>query len=219
LGALAEVDFNWWGKSLNSGVREEVQPRDFCILGVAWGDGSGSGSGGTFEWVESRTVALPEMESWMGAWNGNMRSFASNWRELGSVVENLKREEVVFNKLRGRMVFDFMENEVTYNICKKGSYKTIYMHMLLQQLKALELSLGCRLEVIHVPGITMITQGTDGLSRGVCANGLNMDCKSFAVKAFLPALPPLYFNKWALKSIGIPEQYALVWNIETVITS
>jgi hypothetical protein len=29
----------------------------------------------------------------------------SNWRELITVVETLKREEVVLNKLRGRMVF------------------------------------------------------------------------------------------------------------------
>jgi hypothetical protein len=49
LGTLAQADFIWWEQALNSGLREEVQPRDFCTLGVAWGDVSGSGSGGTFE--------------------------------------------------------------------------------------------------------------------------------------------------------------------------
>jgi hypothetical protein len=48
LGALAQADFSWWEQALVSGLREQVQPRDFCTLGVAWGDGSGSGSGGTF---------------------------------------------------------------------------------------------------------------------------------------------------------------------------
>jgi hypothetical protein len=71
------------------------------------------------------------------------------------------------------MVFYFTDNEVTYNICKKGSSKTLSINLLVQQLKALELALGCRLEVIHVPGTTMITQGIDGLSRGVWADGLN----------------------------------------------
>jgi hypothetical protein len=59
------------------------------------------------------------------------------------------------------------ENEVTYNICKKGSSKTLSLNLLVQQLQALELALGCRLEVTHVPGITMMTQGTDGLIRRV----------------------------------------------------
>jgi hypothetical protein len=119
LGALAQAYFSWWEQALNSGLGEQVQPRDFCTLGVAWGDGNGSGSGGTFEWVDSGKGVLPKMEAWMGAWNGAIHSFTSNWRELGTVVETLKREEVVSNKLRGRMVFYFTDNEVTYNICKK----------------------------------------------------------------------------------------------------
>jgi hypothetical protein len=105
LGALAQADFSWWEQALTSGIREQVHPRDFCTLGVAWGDGSGSGSSGTFEWVDSAKGVLPKMEAWMGAWNGVIYSFTSNWRELRTVLETLKREEVVFNKLRARMVF------------------------------------------------------------------------------------------------------------------
>jgi hypothetical protein len=69
---------------LVSGLREQVQPRDFYTLGVAWGDGSGngsgngSGSGGNFELVDSVQGGLPNMEAWVGAWNGNVHSFTSN---------------------------------------------------------------------------------------------------------------------------------------------
>jgi hypothetical protein len=49
----------------------------------------------------------------MGAWNGAIHSFTSNWRELQTVVETLKPKEVVFKKLRGRMVFYFIYNEGT----------------------------------------------------------------------------------------------------------
>jgi hypothetical protein len=143
LGALAQANFSWWEQAFTSGIREQVQPRDFCTLGVAWGDWSGSG--GTFEWAESGKGVLPNMEAWMGAWNGDIHSFTSNWRKLRTVVETLKGEEVIFKKLRGRMVFYFTENEVTYNICKKFSPKTLSLHLLVQQLKALELALGCRL--------------------------------------------------------------------------
>jgi hypothetical protein len=151
----------------------------------------------------------------MGDWNGTVRNFTSNWRELRTVVETPKREEVVFNKLRGRMVFYFTDNEVTYNICKKGSSKTLSLHILVQQLKALELALGCRLEVIHVPGTTMITQETDGLSRGIWENSFNTYFKSFAVEVFLPDLPSLSLTKWALSHIEIHEEYAPWWNVET----
>jgi hypothetical protein len=64
----------------------------------------------------------------MGAWNDDIHSFTSNWREMLTIVETLKREEVIFNKLRGKMVFYFTDNEVTYNICKKGSSKTLSLY-------------------------------------------------------------------------------------------
>jgi hypothetical protein len=52
LGASAQADFSWWEQALTSGLREQFQPRDFCTLGFTWGNGIGSGSGGTFEWVD-----------------------------------------------------------------------------------------------------------------------------------------------------------------------
>jgi hypothetical protein len=54
------------------------------------------------------------MEAWMGAWNGTVHSFTSNWISLRTIVETLKREEVVFNKLRGRMVFYFKSFTVEF---------------------------------------------------------------------------------------------------------
>jgi hypothetical protein len=72
---------------------------------------------------------------------------------------------IMANKLRGKMVFYFTDNEVTCNICKKGSSKTLSLNLLVYQLKVLELALVCRLEVIHVPANTMITYRTEGLSR------------------------------------------------------
>jgi hypothetical protein len=125
-----------------------------------------------------------------------------------SEVETLKREEMIFNKLRGRMIFYFTDKEVTYNICKKVYSKILSIHLLVQRLKALELALGCRLEVIHVPGTTVITQGTDVLSRGIWANGFSTYFKSFAVEVFLPALPSLYLTHWALSRIGIQAEHA-----------
>jgi hypothetical protein len=57
--------------------------------------------------VDPGKGSLPRIEAWMGAWNGTVHSFTSNWRELRAVVETLKREEAVFNKLRRIMIFYF----------------------------------------------------------------------------------------------------------------
>jgi hypothetical protein len=122
---------------------------------------------------------------------------------------------MIFNNLRGRMVFYLTDNEVTNNICKKVSSKTLSLHLLVQQLKALELALGCRLEVIYVPGTTMITQGTDGFSRGIWVNGFNTEFKYFAVEVFLPDLPSISLTHWALSHIVIQAEHAAWWNVET----
>jgi hypothetical protein len=37
LEALAQADLSWWEQALASGLREQVQPRDFCTLGIACG--------------------------------------------------------------------------------------------------------------------------------------------------------------------------------------
>jgi hypothetical protein len=117
------------------------------------------------------------------------------------------------------MLFYFTDNKVTYNICKKGSSKTLSLHLLVQQLKAFELVLGCRLEDIHVPGTTMITQGTDGLIRGIWANCFNTNFKSFAMEVFLPDFPSPSLTQWALSYIGLHEEYAPWWNVETDTSS
>jgi hypothetical protein len=169
--------------------------------------------------MDSGNGALSMIEAWMGGCYGTVHSFTSNWRELRTVVETLKREEVVFNKPRWRMVSYFTENEVTYKCCKKGSSNTLSMHLLVQQLKALELALGYRLEFIHVPGTTMITQGADGLSRGIWDNCLNTDFKYFAVEVFLPAFSSLSLTKFALGHIGIYENYSPLWSVDTDTSS
>jgi hypothetical protein len=61
----------------------------------------------------------------------------------------------------------------------------------------------------------MITQGTDGLSRGIWANSFNTDFKYFAVEVFLPAFPSPSLTQWALSHIGSHEEYAPWCNVET----
>ena len=47
-----------------------------------------------------------------------------------------------------------------------GLWESPGLHRLIKEIHLLELELECCLQVIHVPGLIMIDQGTDGLIRG-----------------------------------------------------
>jgi hypothetical protein len=138
---------------------------------VSYGDGSGSGTGGTVQ-ILGRDGDCPTMEAWMGTWRAHVHSFSSNWRELRTLVHMLERElEQGQGRLRNATLFYFTDNLVTYYIVTGGSSSSPELQKLIRRLKYLELCLGIRLEVVHIPGKHMIDQRTDGLSRGVRLTG------------------------------------------------
>jgi hypothetical protein len=50
LSVLCLLDLSWWFKALQSSLEATVQTRNTAHLGVTWGNGCSSGTGGTFEW-------------------------------------------------------------------------------------------------------------------------------------------------------------------------
>jgi hypothetical protein len=73
----------------------------------------------------------------------------------------------------GTTIFYFTDNYATYCIAASGSSPSPRLHALIEEIRLLELRLECTLQAVHVPGVVMITQGTDGLSRGVWASPLH----------------------------------------------
>jgi hypothetical protein len=63
--------------------------------------------------------------------------------------------------IKGTTVFYFMDNSTTYWISASGSSKNpAPLHVLIEEIRTSEIHLGCFLEVIHIPGLIMIQQGT-----------------------------------------------------------
>lgn len=56
---------------------------------------------------------------------------------------------------------------MTYFTVMSGSSTSPGIHALVGAIKKLEIQLGCVLEVMHVPGTTIITEGTDGLRHNI----------------------------------------------------
>jgi hypothetical protein len=160
------LDLTWWEEALQLNISVQAFSSRQGTLGISFGDGSGSGTGGTVQ-ILGHTGTCPIMEAWMGTWRPRVHSFSSNWKELRTLVHTLERELGGQGRLHNATLFYFTDNLVTYYIVSGGSSASPELQHLIRRIKYLELVLGIRLEVVHVPGLHMIDQRTDGLSRGI----------------------------------------------------
>ena len=202
------LDLVWWAQALVIGLEARCNTLHTAHLGVMWGDGSGSGAGGTFEWVAPDRGPLPAMRSWMGSWSPSVHHFSSNWRELRTLVASLKPSEQGLANVEDVQLFYFTDNSTVYHVTRSGSSTSPELHKLVQELKLLEIARGCRLDVIHVPGTTMIAQGTDGQSRGVWVSPLSATDRNITADLFRPAPPSTPLLEWALAHIPNPQPMA-----------
>jgi hypothetical protein len=186
LSEVVQEDLSWWDEFFHLNPGHTSRAGHMRTMGVTWGDGSGTGTGGTFlEEVQHHTD--PTLDTWMGTWAPHVSSFDLNWRELRILLWTMKRlnrkdesktsaGRVSFleqsarqakGMVKGGTLFYFTDNMVTYYIVHNGSSTSPSLHLLIRHIKILELRLKCRLEPIHVPGRLMVFQGADGLSRGI----------------------------------------------------
>jgi hypothetical protein len=165
LTADALQNLLWWETCLENddACRTAYSPAAH-VMTPTWGDGSGTGTGGT---IQAVTLKLNE---WMGAWLPASLKESSNWKELKTAhltLHQIESDPTLREKVKGTTVFYFTDNSTTYYICQAGASPSPGLNAIIRKIKILEAKLSIRLEVIHVPGTMMIHQGTDGLSRGI----------------------------------------------------
>ena len=201
LGEKSNLCLQWWRDALCCGLSKQIQPQDVSTLGVTWGDGSGTGAGGTFNLVSSDNLTDETiLNVWKGVWGSKVTSCSSNWKEMRTLLRTLEHESnLKKNRVQGRRLLYFTDNMVTYDVFRKGSSKSLPLWTLLLKIKLLELKLQCVLQVIHVPGTTMISQGTDGLSRGIDMQVLGSHRSNSLIPLLCrPALPTSEILHWVL---------------------
>ena len=205
----------WWSNLLPDKLGYSVQPTDLATLCATWGGGSGTGTGGAVQFRDAKsTETIFPTEAFMGTWTLVVYCFLSNWKELRTLRLVLTKENAhTPNWYHHRLLLYFTDNMVTYDILRKRRSKSPLLHALIMEITGLEIQLDCCIVCVHVPGDFMITEGTDGLSRGVELTPLNLLPKDLYNQIFAPVPPSASMLHWVLSKIQ-PSHLMSPW--ETV---
>ena len=209
-----KTDLRWWRLFLLHEAGRFARSESSATLVPMWGDGSGTGAGGTY------VVPHGPLKMWKGRWSPIVYKFSSNWKELSTLKLSLlqiKKDDA--ESICGTAVFYFTDNSTTYWIAASGSSGSPGLHKLIEEIRLLELELGCVLHVVHVPGIIMIDQGTDGLSRGIWMSALQgledsdrMTQAVFAPLRFDPDLVASYVREFHLAQQYVYCDWNTTWD-------
>ena len=151
-------------KSLEPPLRL-VRGRSILVARYGFGDASGSGFGASW-------TGRDGMVSYRyGIWGTDEGSQSSNYRELCNLVETLEHMSST-KELEGVELFIFTDNVVAEAACYKGNTNSRPLFDLILRLTIVESKHKLILHIIHVAGTRMISQGSDGLSRGDMLEGV-----------------------------------------------
>ena len=155
----------------------KVRSKDLIIVKYTFGDASGSGFA-----TSTITAGEEDLSVLYGTWNEQMNENSSNFKEFGNFVTHLKHA-VHSGELEGAEVFMFTDNSTTEAAWFNGTSKSKLLFNLVVELKLLEMTHGIKFHLIHVAGTRMISQGTDGISRGMLMEGV---LAGQAMSSFIP---------------------------------
>ena len=126
LSERSKVCLQWWIDALSCGLHHQSQPTDVSTLGVAWGDGSGTGAGGTFNTLSPPIISeVVTLDVWKGVWSPHVGTFTSNWKEMRTLLQSLHNEKALGGaRIQNRRLLYFTDNMVTYDVFRRGSSKS-----------------------------------------------------------------------------------------------
>jgi hypothetical protein len=170
----------------------------------SFGDGSGTETGDTVQYVEGEPF-----EMWLGTWNPRAYHFSASWKEMRTLLATLERAKVTCRDVRGVTFFNFTDSSTVYFSVSKGSSTSKSLHDMVVKIKQLEIEMRCHLEVVHVPGTTIITERTDVVSRGIWISPLHprptQERLLAEIFAPVPSSPDL--QQWAVNQAGFGPGY------------
>jgi hypothetical protein len=141
-----------------------IRPDKHTEAVYMFGDASGSGFGSSF-CIDNRLLYQH------GQWSQSNSEESSNYRELSNLINAIK-DALGKGLLDKRELFVFTDNFTAESAFFKGSSSSRKLFELVLDLRNMEMHSGLMVHMIHVAGLRMISQGTDGLSRGISTEGV-----------------------------------------------
>jgi hypothetical protein len=142
----------------------QVRPKSTAVASYMFGDASGAGFGSSLK-IDNKIHYLH------GKWSREKSAESSNYRELANLI-NAITDAVQNNLLEDTELFLFTDNGTAESVFFKGTSSSRKLFELMFSLHKLQMHWGIPLHIIHVAGRRMISQGTDGLSRGLTNDGV-----------------------------------------------
>lgn len=142
-----------------------VRGKKVYIVKYGFGDASGTGFGSS--WLDKDGAISYRY----GVWGSDGQTKSSNFRELCNLVETIELLASQ-DELSGVEMFIFTDNSVAEAAFYKGNSSSQLLFELILRLTIVETNMKCKFHIIHVAGTRMISQGSDGLSRGNMLEGV-----------------------------------------------
>ncbi|KAL7568333.1 hypothetical protein ACA910_018466 [Epithemia clementina (nom. ined.)] len=144
-----------------------VRPKSLASTALMFGDASGPGFGSSF-WIQGAET----LDAEDGIWTQEYSTRSSNFKEFYNLVTRIESLSSEGRIDPGTELFVFTDNSTTEADFYKGTSKSKLLFDLVLRLRRLEMVGKLFIHVIWVAGIRMISQGTDGLSRGDLTSGV-----------------------------------------------
>ena len=144
--------------------RRFVRGKNIYMARYGFGDASKAGFGSTFQSKEGISFRY-------GTWSSDGEEHSSNFRELENLAQALELESIN-DEFKGAEVYIFTDNSTAEAAYYKGTSSSKLLFNIVLRLRKLEFMSGFKIYFIHVAGSRMISQGTDGLSRGDFSEGV-----------------------------------------------
>jgi len=141
-----------------------VRGKDVYLAKYGFGDASKAGFGSTFQ--DKNGISFR-----YGTWSADGEEQSSNFRELENLGQALELESTK-DSFKGAEVYIFTDNSTAEAAYYKGTSSSRLLFNIVLRLRKLEFRAGFKIHFIHVAGSRMISQGTDGLSRGDFSEGV-----------------------------------------------
>ena len=156
----AILDLRWWQEALRVAPCVRYWKTRTFALHRFWSDASNYGLAESM--ATEAQGELPSMAFTHGVWPEALAGFSSNYHELATIVHSIKLRG---KEIAGSVVQYHTDNTTAVKAVNTGCVRSPELSKLARELKRLQAMWDIEIEALHLSGVLIQKQGSDGASR------------------------------------------------------